>query len=79
MRVTQSMLAQNSLRHLSKSYELLGKYQDQMLTRKKITRPSQDPVVAMKGLYYRTNLKEVEQYKRNLSEAYLWIENSEAG
>lgn len=34
MRVTQSMLAQNSLRHLSKSYELLGKYQDQMLTRK---------------------------------------------
>lgn len=35
MRVTQLMLAQNSLRHLSKSYELLGKYQDQMLTRKK--------------------------------------------
>lgn len=79
MRVTQSMLAQNSLRHISKSYERLNKYQDQLSSGKKITRPSEDPVVAIKGMYYRTNLKEVEQYKRNLSEAYLWLDNSEAG
>lgn len=79
MRVTQSMLAQNSLRNISRSYEKLGKYQDQLATGKKITRPSDDPVVAMKGMYYRTNLTEVEQYKRNISEIYQWIENSEAG
>lgn len=79
MRVTQSMLAQNSLRHISKSYERLIKYQDQLSSGKKITRPSEDPVVTIKGMYYRTNLKEVEQYKRNLSEAYLWLDNSEAG
>jgi flagellar hook-associated protein 3 FlgL len=79
MRVTQGMLASNSLRNLSKSYEKLGNYQDQLNTGKKISRPSQDPVVAMKGMYYRSNLSEVEQYQRNLSEAYLWMDNSEAG
>lgn len=79
MRVTQSMLAGNSLRNLSKSYEKMGTYQDQLATGKKINRPSDDPVVAMKGMHYRTNLTEVEQYQRNISEAYQWMENSEAG
>ncbi|WP_210367197.1 flagellar hook-associated protein FlgL [Bacillus sp. REN3] len=79
MRVTQSMLSSNSLRNLSESYRKMGKYQDQLATGKKIARPSDDPVVAMKGMFYRSNLTEVEQYKRNLSELYLWMENSEAG
>jgi flagellar hook-associated protein 3 FlgL len=79
MRVTQSMLATNSLRHISKSYDRMGDYMDQLATGKKITRPSQDPVVAMKGMFYRSNLSENEQYQRNLSESYLWMDNSEAG
>ena len=78
MRVTQNMLANNSLRHLSESYARLGKYQDQLATGKKITRPSDDPVVAMKGMNYRSNLGEIKQYQRNLSEVYLWMDNSEA-
>lgn len=77
MRVTQGMLASNMLRNLSASYAQLGKYQDQLSTGKKINRPSDDPVVAMKGMVYRTNLTEVQQYKRNFSEAYSWIENSD--
>ncbi|WP_163099298.1 flagellar hook-associated protein FlgL [Peribacillus alkalitolerans] len=79
MRVTQSMLSSNSLRELSKSYDRMGIYQEQLATGKKITKPSEDPVVAMKGMMYRTNLREVEQYKRNLSELYLWMDNTEAG
>jgi flagellar hook-associated protein 3 FlgL len=78
MRVTQGMLAENMLRNLSASYAKLGKYQDQLSTGKKINRPSDDPVVAMKGIAYRTNLTEVEQFKRNFSEAHNWIENSDA-
>jgi flagellar hook-associated protein 3 FlgL len=78
MRVTQSMLSNNMLRNLSNSYGNMSKYQDQLTTGKKITRPSDDPVVAMKGVMYRTNLQEVEQYKRNFSEAYNWVENSDA-
>ncbi|MGA4718542.1 flagellar hook-associated protein FlgL [Fictibacillus nanhaiensis] len=78
MRVTQSMLSSNMLRHISNSYESMAKTQEQLTTGKKISRPSDDPVVAMKGMTYRTNLTEVEQYKRNLSEAYNWMENSDA-
>lgn len=73
------MLSSNSLRNLSESYRRMGKYEDQLATGKKINKPSDDPVVAMKGMYYRSNLTEIEQYKRNLSELYLWMENSEAG
>lgn len=78
MRVTQSMLSNNMLRNLSSSYERLSKYQDQISTGKKVNRPSDDPVVVMKGISYRRNLSEVQQYKRNFSEAYNWIENSDA-
>ncbi|MGM7702917.1 flagellar hook-associated protein FlgL [Pseudalkalibacillus sp. Hm43] len=78
MRVTQSMLTGNMLRNLSQSYERMGKYQEQMSTGKRITKPSDDPVVAMKGMEYRTDLTEVEQFKRNLSEVYSWMDNSDA-
>ncbi|WP_077619698.1 flagellar hook-associated protein FlgL [Bacillus sinesaloumensis] len=77
MRVTQTMLTNNMLRNLSNSYERLGKYQDQLNTQKKITKPSDDPVIAIKGMRYRTDLNEIEQYKRNLSEAYTWMESSD--
>lgn len=78
MRVTQSMLSNNFLKNISNSYEKMGKISEQMQTQKKITRPSDDPVVAMKGIAYRTNLTEVEQFKRNFSEAHSWIDNSDA-
>lgn len=79
MRVTQNMLAASALRNLSSSYAKLGQYQDQLSTGKKITKPSDDPVVAMKGMGYRSQVTEVDQYKRNLSELHLWMDNSEAG
>ncbi|QQZ10268.1 flagellar hook-associated protein FlgL [Heyndrickxia vini] len=78
MRVTQSMLSNNFLKNISNSYEKMGKISEQMQTQKKITRPSDDPVVAMKGIAYRTSLTEVQQYKRNFGEAHNWIDNSDA-
>ncbi|MCC3356941.1 flagellar hook-associated protein FlgL [Bacillus sp. REN16] len=77
MRITQSMLTNNMLRNLSSSYERLGKFQGQLNTQKKITKPSDDPVVAIKGMRYRTDLKEIEQYQRNLSEGYNWMESAD--
>ncbi|QPC47514.1 flagellar hook-associated protein FlgL [Mangrovibacillus cuniculi] len=79
MRITQSMLSTQSLRNLNTSYGRMGTLQEQLATGKKINRPSDDPVVAMKGMFYRSNLAEVDQFKRNLSELYMWMENSEAG
>jgi len=79
VRVTQSMVSANSLRNISNSYNKLATLNNQVASGKKITKPSEDPVVAMKGMYYRSNLNQVEQYKRNLSELHLWMDNSEAG
>ncbi len=65
------------LKNIHQNYQRLGKVQEQLSTGKKITRPSDDPVIAVKGMNYRTNLTEVEQYERNLGEVYNWLENSE--
>ena len=77
MRVTQSMLSGNLLRNLSNSYSKLDKLQEQINTGKKVTRPSDDPVVAMKGIGYRTDLNNVEQYSRNIGEAYNWLDTTD--
>ena len=74
MRITQSMLSNNMLSNLSNNYEKMAQYQDQISSQKKINRPSDDPVVAMKGITYRRNLQEIEQYKRNFSKRITgWI------
>lgn len=78
MRVTQTMLSNNMLRNLMKSQAQMDKYFTQIYTGKKISRPSQDPVIAMKGMFYRTQVAEVEQYRRNLGEVHNWMENTDA-
>ncbi|MED3574360.1 flagellar hook-associated protein FlgL [Cytobacillus praedii] len=77
MRVTQSMLTNNMLRNLTSSYHKLGKYQEQLSSQKKISRPSDDPVVVFKGISYRTSVNDVSQYQRNMSEVNVWLENTE--
>ncbi|NBJ69598.1 MULTISPECIES: flagellar hook-associated protein FlgL [Clostridia] len=78
MRITQSMLSNNMLRNLSNSYTKLDTYLEQLSTGKKINRPSDNPVVAMKGINYRRQENEAEQYLRNTGEAHNWMDNSDA-
>lgn len=78
MRVTQGMLTNNMLQNLSNSNSQMSKYMEQLSTGKKITRPSDDPVVAMKGMGYRTELVRVEQYQRNTTEIHNWMDNTDA-
>ncbi|MCM3722477.1 flagellar hook-associated protein FlgL [Solibacillus isronensis] len=77
MRVTQSMLSGNMLRNLSNSYEKMGKLQEQVNTGKKVNRPSDDPVTAMKGINYRAELNNVEQFVRNIGEAHNWLDTTD--
>lgn len=78
MRVTQGMLTNNMLRNLMNSNDKMGNYMEQLSTGKKINRPSDDPVVAMKGMGYRSELVKVEQYQRNTNEVHNWMDNSDA-
>ena len=77
MRVTQSMLSNNMLRNLSTSYNKMGKLQDQLNTGKKVNRPSDDPVVAMRGVAYRHQVAKVEQFQRNIGEVHNWLDSTD--
>lgn len=74
MRITTSMMANRSIYALNNSYRLMNKYQTQLETQSKISRPSDDPVVAMKGVKNRTELSGITQYIRNNNEANTWID-----
>jgi flagellar hook-associated protein 3 FlgL len=77
MRVTQSMMSSNMLRNLNTSYSKMSKYQDMLDSGKVITRPSDDPVVAVKGMGYRIDLDKNQQYQRNLREANTWLDTTD--
>ncbi|WP_445002740.1 flagellar hook-associated protein FlgL [Exiguobacterium alkaliphilum] len=74
MRVTQTMLTQTNLKHLSSSYNTLARVQEQLISGKRIQKASEDPVVAMQGIRYRTEVREVDQFRRNVSEATSWMD-----
>lgn len=77
MRVTQSMLSNNMLRNLSASYNKMGKLENQLTTGKKVNRPSDDPVVAIKGMGYRMIVDKVAQYQRNIGEVHNWLDSTD--
>ncbi|SFD96894.1 flagellar hook-associated protein 3 FlgL [Lentibacillus persicus] len=78
MRITQSMLSNNMLQNMSKSYSNMNTYMDQLSTGKKISRPSDDPFIAVKSMGYKKQTAEIEQYKRNTNEMHVWMDNSDA-
>lgn len=52
---------------------------NQYATGQKIQRPSEDPVVAVRSLKYRTQLKELEQYyEKNIPDARGWMDVTES-
>ncbi len=71
------MISNNFLNNLSNSYNRLDKLMEQAYTGKKVSRPSDDPVVAMKGMNYRTELTEIQQFQRNTAEMHSWMDNSD--
>lgn len=71
------MLAGNMLRNLSNSYNKMGKLQQQISSGSKLTRPSDDPVAAIKGMGYRTDLVKNAQFTRNMNEVNSWLDTTD--
>lgn len=74
VRVTQTMLNSNMLRNLNNSMHNMDKLQHMLSSGSKIAKPSDDPVVAARGMFYRSSLMENDQYKRNVDEAQSWMD-----
>lgn len=77
MRITQNMMNNSLLNNLRNNYSQMDRYMEQLSSGKKINRPSDDPVVAMRGINYRSELSGVEQYDRNMGELRNWMDISD--
>lgn len=73
MRITNNMIISNMVKNISNNVTRENKYQTQLSTGKKISLPSDDPVVAARALKLRTDVSKVEQYQKNISDAQSWL------
>lgn len=74
MRITNKIMRNNSLYNINQNKILEDKLSSQMTNQSKITRPSDDPVVAIRALRLRTNVTTVSQYyDKNAPDADQWI------
>lgn len=78
MRITNQMIQNNALNNISINKKQMNTLDTQLSTQKKISRPSEDPIIAIRALRLRTSLSEVEQYlKKNIPDANSWLDVSE--
>ena len=78
MRMTNKIMQNNSLYNINNNKILQDKLSTQMSTQKKITRPSDDPVIAIRALRLRTSVSELTQYyEKNAPDAESWLEVTE--
>lgn len=79
MRITTKVIQNNSLNNINTNKLLQDKLSQQMSTEKKVNRPSDDPIVAIRALRLRTNVNQVTQYyEKNVPDAESWLEVTES-
>lgn len=78
MRITNKVMQNNSLTNINTNKLLQDKLSTQMATEKKVNRPSDDPVVAIRALRLRTNVNQITQYyEKNVPDAESWLKLTE--
>lgn len=79
MRITNKMMTNNVLHNINNNKNLLSTLENQYSTGKKIQKPSDDPIVAVRALKLRTNLSELTQYvEKNIPDALSWMDTTES-
>lgn len=78
MRITNKIMQRNNLSNINTNKINEDRLSTQMSTEKKINRPSDDPVVAIRALRLRSSVTEVTQYySRNIPDAESWLSVTE--
>ena len=78
MRITNKIIQRNNLANINTNKMYQDKLSTQMSTQKKVNRPSDDPVVAIRALRLRSNVTEVTQYySKNIPDAESWLSVTE--
>ena len=78
MRVTNQMMINSSISNIQVNKNQLNTLSTQLSTQKKINKPSDDPVIAIRALRLRANLDQVTQYlDKNIPDANSWLSVTE--
>lgn len=78
MRITNKIMQKNNLANINTNKVYQDKLSTQMSTQKKVNRPSDDPVVAIRALRLRSSVTEVTQYySKNIPDAESWLSVTE--
>ena len=78
MRITNKIMQANNLSNINTNKINLDRLSNQQSSQKKINRPSDDPVVAIRSLRLRSSVTEVTQYySKNIPDAQSWLDVTE--
>lgn len=79
MRITNKMMTNNMMSNINKNKFNMTTLEEQYSSGKKIQRPSDDPIIAVRALKLRTNLSEINQYcDKNIPDAMHWMDVTES-
>ncbi len=79
MRITNKIMQRNNLANINTNKIYQDKLSTQMSTQKKVNRPSDDPVVAIRALRLRSSVTEITQYySKNIPDAESWLDVTES-
>ncbi len=75
MRITNNMMLNNSMNNINGNKINVNNMNNQMSSQKKIQRPSENPVIAIRSLRLRSDLSEIDQYyENNIPDAESWLD-----
>ena len=78
MRVTTNMAVSNLVRNLDRSYGRMVKFQQELSSGSRLNSLSDDPAAVERSLALRTELRNMEQFQKNIDDGTGWLELSEA-
>ena len=78
MRITQHMIHSSTLSNLQNNLSRIAKYQEQIETKNKINRPSDDPTGTSQTLSLQSNLNLNGQYQRNITNGVAWMDTGDS-
>lgn len=78
MRITNNMMINNTSANINGNKVNVNALNLQMSSQKKIQRPSENPIIAIRSLRLRSTLSQIDQYyEKNIPDAEAWLEATE--
>ena len=78
MRVTTGMAVGTLTSNLNRSYERITRYQTELSSGTRLNKLSDDPAGVERSLSLRSELRNIEQFQKNINDGVGWLELSEA-